>query len=770
MERQFWLLKVIFQIFLISLVPVTWVAGFSTNTESLRGNSQKDNVCSGRPVTVVDAVEMTEISSFVPDENVVTFSPDGSKFALVVQKGSLQQNTVEFSLIVFKTADALRSPTPETIVTMSSSSNREAIVNSFAHLSWLSDNDTIVFLGEGPGENPQVYKVSCQTRRLEKLTNHPTPIFSYAVSSKGDRLIYVAEAAKPALISESMRQHGFTVTTPDVWQVITGYTAFDTRKEIVIKTADSPTSERVGGIVDGARGLDLDLSPDGNYALVGTSVLKPLPFWSEYEDKQLRRIASAPCSTGSAWYCLRQYQLIDLRKRAMEPLINAPINFQYGEKVAWSPDSESLVLVNAFLPLDTTDPSERKRRQSNHYIAEIELPSRRITTIAERIEPFKIKSVKWDADSNEIVLPPHPLVGGSTLTFRKKGREWEEVNASSPVTERKDRITVALDQNINLPPRLVATEAQTRRKQLLLDLNPQFRGLCFGRVEAIEWKATDGHEMRGTLYYPPGYAAGKRYPLVIQTHADNPGRFWIDGPWHTGYAAQPLAGRGFVVLQMGFGKNLDEATRVLVTAAEAPREMAGYEGAIDYLDRMGLIDRDRVGIIGFSRSDYHVSYTLTHSHYRFAAATITDGVDFGYLQYLLFPQLTSEWETVNGGPPYGQSLRTWLERVPNFNLDRIRTPIRIVAIAPLSLLEKVEMYALLKRLGRPVDLIYIPEGDHLLVKPWERMTAQQGNVDWFAFWLKGEEDPDPKKADQYARWRELRKLQEAQQQTESKKP
>jgi hypothetical protein len=33
-------------------------------------------------------------------------------------------------------------------------------------------------------------------------------------------------------------------------------------------------------------------------------------------------------------------------------------------------------------------------------------------------------------------------------------------------------------------------------------------------------------------------------------------------------------------------------------------------------------------------------------------------------------------------------------------------------------------------------------------------------VDWFRFWLKGEEDPDPAKVEQYARWRELRNLQE----------
>ena len=42
------------------------------------------------------------------------------------------------------------------------------------------------------------------------------------------------------------------------------------------------------------------------------------------------------------------------------------------------------------------------------------------------------------------------------------------------------------------------------------------------------------------------------------------------------------------------------------------------------------------------------------------------------------------------------------------------------------------------------------------------MVAQQGLVDWFRFWLKGEEDSNPVKAPQYARWRELRKLLMAQ--------
>jgi hypothetical protein len=65
-------------------------------------------------------------------------------------------------------------------------------------------------------------------------------------------------------------------------------------------------------------------------------------------------------------------------------------------------------------------------------------------------------------------------------------------------------------------------------------------------------------------------------------------------------------------------------------------------------------------------------------------------------------------------------------------------------------------------LGKPIDLIYFPFGDHLLQKPLERLASQQGNVDWFRFWLKGEEDSDPSKRDQYALWRQMRQQHETE--------
>jgi hypothetical protein len=161
---------------------------------------------------------------------------------------------------------------------------------------------------------------------------------------------------------------------------------------------------------------------------------------------------------------------------------------------------------------------------------------------------------------------------------------------------------------------------------------------------------------------------------------------------------------------------------------------------------------------------------LTHSKYHFTAAALADGVDYSYFQYMAFssadPEMAGEFEQVYGGPPYGKRLAQWLKQSPSFLMDKVETPLRIQVSGPTAVLSDWPWYSGLSRLGKPVEMIYIPEGTHILEKPWELMTSQQSNVDWFCFWLKGEEDPDPAKADQYARWRELRKQQQANEATQ----
>jgi len=70
-------------------------------------------------------------------------------------------------------------------------------------------------------------------------------------------------------------------------------------------------------------------------------------------------------------------------------------------------------------------------------------------------------------------------------------------------------------------------------------------------------------------------------------------------------------------------------------------------------------------------------------------------------------------------------------------------------------------YAGLYSLKKPVDLILLNTSEHGITNPAVRTVSQGTNVDWFRFWLQGYEDPDPAKAEQYKRWRQLRDLQAA---------
>jgi hypothetical protein len=123
-------------------------------------------------------------------------------------------------------------------------------------------------------------------------------------------------------------------------------------------------------------------------------------------------------------------------------------------------------------------------------------------------------------------------------------------------------------------------------------------------------------------------------------------------------------------------------------------------------------------------------------------------------------------ETENGGAPFGDGLKSWLVKSPGFNADKVHTPLWLVLQSgPISgVLSHWEMFSRLRRLGKPVELYVMPDvehGSHNPQNPRQVVALQQGEVDWFDFWLNGREDPDPKKADQYVRWRKLRALHEA---------
>lgn len=75
---------------------------------------------------------------------------------------------------------------------------------------------------------------------------------------------------------------------------------------------------------------------------------------------------------------------------------------------------------------------------------------------------------------------------------------------------------------------------------------------------------------------------------------------------------------------------------------------------------------------------------------------------------------------------------------------------------------KLEPYAALRYLGKPVALLLLDSQEHVVTNPAARMASQGGSVDWFRFWLQGYESSDPEKAAEYLRWEGLCDAQRAQ--------
>jgi hypothetical protein len=717
------------------------------------GNGASSGPPGQRLVTVADAIRMNRVAGSAhtrwrytgaSSSDFAVFSPNGEKFVIVLKKGNLEKNTNDYSMLLFATDKVFERPVPRILASFASSSNREGIKN----VRWLEDNDTVLFLGERPGQTTQVYSVRCGSGEIAQLTHERKNVVGYSAAASGKRIVFGRENPNRSVVAPKVLREGFRVSTEPLSGLISGRFP-DCCQELFVLDLDRPHATRVhlqNKLWQDP--LDLYLSPDGRYLVARTNAATFPSLWDKYTNDNLKQFLAVKVPSGSLTFVDR-YELVDLTRGTSRVLLNSPVGPL--SELLWSPDSRSVIVTGIYLPLDVKDPVELSERQTTMFTVEVKIPSLKIVKIANH----DLKLMGWDGAKQVLMFRStrtENLSGTAAPIefYRRQGSYWQRTDS---VTADHHLPDIGVVQDLNLPPRIVATSADTSRTSLLLDPNPQFRKFALGRVENVHWTGGGGREVHAGLYFPPDYVAGRRYPLVIQTHGFDPHGFWIDGSFTTSFAAQPLAAKEIMVLQV------PDSHDAIGTPAEAPLMVETYEKAIEFLDARGLIDRNRIGIIGFSRTCFYVKYMLTHSKYHIAAASVADGVDGGYFAYLAFPGFIADRDDLLlGAAPFGEGLSVWLKRSPGFLLDKVQTPLRIQAIGPESLLSEWQWFAGLSRLGKPVEFIYLPEGDHVLEKPWERLVSQQGNVDWFCFWLKDEEDPVSSKVQQYAVWRELKKL------------
>lgn len=699
-----------------------------------------------RAVTVADMIEMTEIGEqwerFL-GKDPAKFSPSGRRFVVVTRRGSIHENANQYTLILFESANVLRSPKSRVLASVTSSSNSPGI----GEVRWLNDS-VLLFLAAKADHPATAMSVNAETGVVMPLTAHPTDVMGFDVTADASVIGYTARAPLTSFFTERTDREGFIVADQFLGDLLIGHPWNGDDSGII-----NPIGLYFKEQKQPARQIDVGdylphpgpiaISPDGRRAVIRAWVNRAkLPRnWLHFES------AVAPGKY------VATLLLADRVAGSVKPLFDAPFAWNRDQNVLWTSNS-SVVVVNTWLPAAETVTG---RAPESRYTIDVNVANGSIARIVDGSH----RLVAWDPRKRVLELVPQPLSPATPAPqgeprasgrLLKQGTRWTTLNDRSRRDE--DALRVFIDQGLNVPPTLVAQHGLRGPRVTLLDPNPQFRGLSFGTVLEINWKDPDGTEIKGGLYLPPRHIEGSRLPLVIQTHGWLRDQFSIDGLAPAGYAAQALAGRGFAVVQLP-DNDVWEAT-----PEEGPRYMAMHESVVDYLDAQGVIDRSSVGLLGWSRTGYHVRYSLTFSRHRFAAASIADGMDASYFQYASYLNLGTNYvqiyEAINGSIPFGRGLHGWTDRATGFNLDRVDAPVRLLTFIPSVLLNNWEWFAGLKRLGKPVEHVWLRHAAHTPVRPTERLTAQEGNVDWFDFWLKGREDPDPRKADQYRRWRMLR--------------
>jgi dipeptidyl aminopeptidase/acylaminoacyl peptidase len=720
-------------------------------------------------------------------------SPDGKYFAVVTSKGDLQTNTIESALSIFKASDVLGKLNQTTadrfqirrVVCRLRSIPQGPVSVSYnpviSSLRWSSDSQELYFLGTISNGVHRLYRASPEGRETRSVTpaSFDVRYFDLARNSviftRWLSLSTQSKVSPSRRMSESVGAYSVTGRTIDeilfphwgpavyrteLWRAQSRKFGFHLE---LISRFSSPTCDFWPEL--------LSVSPQGEFAVALLPVRKILKQWESYvpahrgnEARWLRIHADDNRMTSPRYVkALKQYALINLKKRSVEALIDAPeadpLGYPEAVKAAWSTDGQQVLVTNTFLPLNNTGGTEASERLLPCMAVSVQVRTARLDCVAFAADDFVrgapqrvLEDASYGEDRDEVRLRFSSPLGSSILeTYHLQSGRWRRASAASELLPRP-AMNIALRQSLSEPPTLWATDTRSKKSVMLWNPNPQFAQIKFGEVSRFNWKDDAGNAWQGELIKPPGCRPGERHPLVIQVYDYAEGKFFPDQIFPTAMAARPLSSAGIVVLQMR------KRSSHSLNEQEASDHLRGMEAAVRSLAEVGLVDPARVGVVGFSWTCWYVEYALIKRPQLFSAAVIADGNDNSYMEYHLWgatnPLLRYQIEAINGGAPVGDNLMNWLYSAPGFQLDHVVTPLQIEAIGPSSVLLEWELYSSLQLQSKPVDLIYFPEGEHLLQKPLERLASEQGSVDWFRFWLEGFEDPDPKKAGQYKRWKD----------------
>ena len=289
----------------------------------------------------------------------------------------------------------------------------------------------------------------------------------------------------------------------------------------------------------------------------------------------------------------------------------------------------------------------------------------------------------------------------------------------------------------------------------LTNSNPWLADRILGRQTLVEYEARDGLKLQGLLIYPTRYRKGRRYPLLIFVHG-GPEAHRSNG-WLTRYSTpiHVAASRGYA----SFVPNYRGSTGRGVEFSKASQHgyaTPEFDDIVDgknYLVKLGVVDRKKVGITGGSYGGYATAWSATALTEHYAAGVMFVGIS-DQISKFGTTDIPNEMHAVHARAWPWEDWQFMLERSPIYHAPKSKTPLLIMhgdSDPRVHPSQSLELYRYLKTVGQaPVRLVWYPGEGHGNRRAASRYDYSVRFMRWMDHYLKGRGGTPPSHAIDYS--------------------
>jgi dipeptidyl aminopeptidase/acylaminoacyl peptidase len=292
-------------------------------------------------------------------------------------------------------------------------------------------------------------------------------------------------------------------------------------------------------------------------------------------------------------------------------------------------------------------------------------------------------------------------------------------------------------------PNIYVGGADLKDAKKVTDTNPFQSKYAWSRSELIEYKSSSGTRLQGALFYPDGYEAGKKYPMIVYMYEKlSDGVHRYNAPSERSYySASAITSHGYFLLEPD----------IVFTKREPGLSVADcVTAAVKEVFKKGAVDESKVGVVGHSWGGFDASFLATHTHIFAAAvagAPITDLVsNYGNHHWSSGIAETDHIETGQQRMevPLYEDLQAYIRNSAVFGVQTMTTPLMIEvgdADGTVFYHQGIELYNIARRARKNVVLLVYGGEDHGLRKKADQVDYQHRIFAWFGHYLKGEQGP-----------------------------